>query len=101
MTAPLFPLFADLQGRQVLVVGGGAVAERKTEALLHTGARVRVVAPALTHALAGLQAAGRIEWLQAVFAPGQLDDAWLVIAATAQSIDQHSHGPVTSPDADR
>ena len=82
MTAPLFPLFADLQGRQVLVVGGGAVAERKTEALLHTGARVRVVAPTLTPALAGLRAAGRIEWLQAVFAPGQLDDAWLVIAAT-------------------
>ena len=45
MTAALFPLFADLQGRQVLVVGGGAVAERKTEALLRTGARVRVVAP--------------------------------------------------------
>ena len=62
MTAPLFPLFADLQGRQVLVVGGGAVAERKTDALLHTGARVRVVlrrtqAPTQNgcHAVAGFE----------------------------------------------
>ena len=82
MSAPLFPLFADLQGRQVLVVGGGAVAERKTDALLRTGARVRVVAPTLTAALAGWHAAGRIAWREAVFEPTELDDAWLVVAAT-------------------
>ncbi|MGB5808729.1 NAD(P)-dependent oxidoreductase, partial [Castellaniella sp.] len=31
----LYPLFADLDGHAVLVVGGGAVAERKTRALLN------------------------------------------------------------------
>ena len=36
---PLFPLFADLQQRPVLVVGGGMVAERKVEALLKAGAQ--------------------------------------------------------------
>jgi hypothetical protein len=39
---PLFPLYADLQGRTVLVVGGGAVARRKVEALIESGAVVRV-----------------------------------------------------------
>ena len=43
--APLLPFFADLRGRRVVVVGGGAVARRKIEPLLRAGARVRVVTP--------------------------------------------------------
>ena len=41
----LFPIFADLKDRLVLVVGGGAVAERKTLALLEASAEVVVGAP--------------------------------------------------------
>ena len=41
----LFPIFADLKARLVLVVGGGAVAERKTLALLEASAEVVVGAP--------------------------------------------------------
>ena len=53
MTTRLFPLFADLRDRTVLVVGGGAVARRKVEALLATGARIRVGAPrACSHGVA-------------------------------------------------
>jgi len=82
VSATLFPLFADLRGRAVRVVGGGAVAERKIEALLHAGALPRVGAPALTPRLAQWAAEGRIAWQRGDFTPGWLDAVWLVIAAT-------------------
>jgi len=83
LDAPLFPLFADLKGRAVLVVGGGSVAERKTEALLHAGALPRVGAPQLSPGLQGLADAGKVQWLRGSFDTRWLDaDIWLVIAAT-------------------
>ncbi len=78
----LYPLFADLSGRPVLVVGGGAVGERKAAALLEAGARVTVGAPGLTPALRGWADQGRILWNAGSFEEAWLNDAWLVIAAT-------------------
>ncbi len=82
MTSRLFPLFADLRNRTVLVVGGGGVARRKVTALLDTGARIVVGAPALDPELAALADQERIEAITGSFADSWLDDAWLVIAAT-------------------
>ena len=79
---PLFPLFADLRGRTVLVVGGGTVARRKAAALLDAGAHVRVVAPVLGDELEAWARDGRIEAVHAPFDDTWLDDAWLVVAAT-------------------
>ena len=78
----LFPVFIDLRDRPVLVVGGGAVARRKIEALLPTGAKVRVGAPALDADVAEWVASGHITHLDGRFDPAWLDDVWLVIAAT-------------------
>lgn len=83
---PLFPVFADLHGRIVLVVGGGTVALRKATALREAGARVRVGAPALNAELAALAERGDIEHLPGEFAPHWLDDAWLAIAATDDDV---------------
>ena len=82
MTLPLFPLFADLAGRTVLVVGGGIVARRKVEPLLAAGARIVVGAPQLDASLAQLVDEGRIEHRAGRFDPSWLDAAWLAIAAT-------------------
>ncbi|RDZ29365.1 siroheme synthase CysG [Lysobacter silvisoli] len=82
MSAPLFPLFAALCGRAVLVVGGGAVAQRKTQALLDAGARVRVGAPLLQPELAAWAERGLIEHLPGRFEPAWLDEIWLAVAAT-------------------
>jgi uroporphyrin-III C-methyltransferase/precorrin-2 dehydrogenase/sirohydrochlorin ferrochelatase len=78
----LYPLFADLVDRRVLVVGGGAVAERKTRALLDTGARIVVRAPTVTDGLKTLAGERRIAWQRAEFTPDALEGAWLAIAAT-------------------
>lgn len=78
----LFPLFADLQGRRVLVVGGGAVAERKVKSLLSCGARLTVGAPDASPELQQLHADGQIELILQAFEPDWLQGVWLVVAAT-------------------
>ncbi len=90
-----FPLFADLEDRRVLVVGGGDVAERKIRLLLDAGAKVDVVAPALNEWLSKRLAVGpargggrgrdpvRTRWVARHFDAGQLRGAALVIAATS------------------
>ena len=80
---PLFPLFADLHGREVLVVGGGEVATRKIQALLRAGAQVLVHARELAPGLQTLAAAGRLQRLQGdAVDPRWIERAWLVVAAT-------------------
>ena len=79
----LYPLFADLDGREVLVVGGGEVAARKVAALLRAGARVRLHAHAVLHQdLVDALADGRISRLGGDFDPAWLDSVWLAVAAT-------------------
>jgi uroporphyrin-III C-methyltransferase/precorrin-2 dehydrogenase/sirohydrochlorin ferrochelatase len=76
-------IFARLQGRRCVVVGGGPVASRKAGELVEAGADVTVVAPELDRALAERAAAGSIEWRREAFVDTHLDDAWLVVAATS------------------
>ena len=78
----LYPLFANLADRSVLVVGGGEVAARKCEALLGTGARVRVGAPALSERLSEWLSLGKITHLKGSYESTWLDETWLVVAAT-------------------
>ena len=79
----LFPAFVKLEGRAVLVVGGGAIATSKIPTLLQAGARVTVVAPEITGELAERAGQGEITWLGKAFEAGDLDGKFLVIAATA------------------
>jgi len=78
----LYPLFAALADRAVLVVGGGEVAARKAAALRAAGARVRVGAPTLNVQLAQAVARGEVQHMCGTFTENWLDDVWLVVAAT-------------------
>jgi uroporphyrin-III C-methyltransferase/precorrin-2 dehydrogenase/sirohydrochlorin ferrochelatase len=77
----LYPLALRLEGRRVLVVGGGAVATRRVPALLAAGAVVEVVAPEMTPALRAHVDAGRVTWSQRRFVATDVDGAWLVQVA--------------------
>lgn len=77
-----YPVFLHIKGRRCVVVGGGEVAQRKAEALLEAGARVRVIAPSLTPRLAEMAAAGAVEAEPRPYISGDLKGAFLTIAAT-------------------
>ncbi len=71
-----------LTARPCLVVGGGAVAERKVEGLVDAGARVTVVSPWLSRALLDLAADGRFAWWPREYAVGDAGGFFLAIVAT-------------------
>jgi precorrin-2 dehydrogenase/sirohydrochlorin ferrochelatase len=83
--ANLFPMFVKLEGRPVLVVGAGRIAESKIPGLLESGAKVRVVAPAANDALRSWASSGAIAYDPREFEGADLNGVFLVIAATSSS----------------
>lgn len=80
-----FPVYLNIEERRCLVIGGGSVATRKVQALLECGAAVQVVSPDLTAELMEIHEAGKIIWVARAYQPGDLSEAFLVIAATDDS----------------
>ncbi len=77
-----YPIFLRVAGRQCLVVGGGKVAEQKVKSLVHAGARVTVLSPDLTPALAAFAATRQISHHARVYVTGDLRGFFLAYAAT-------------------
>ncbi len=77
-----YPVCLDIEGKLCVVVGGGRVAERKVLGLLACDAQVSVISPELTEELSSLYDAGSILWIEREYRPGDLKQAFLVIAAT-------------------
>ena len=84
VTSPPDPYLAGLRlaGRRVVVVGGGAVAQRRVPGLLAAGAEVTVVAPRITPTLEPHVTTGTITWHERGYADVDLDGAWYVLALT-------------------
>ena len=76
------PLFHNLRGSRVLVVGGGEIALRKSRLLADAGALLRVVAPEIETQLRELVAASGGECLLRGYVEADLDGCGLIIAAT-------------------
>jgi precorrin-2 dehydrogenase/sirohydrochlorin ferrochelatase len=79
----LFPMFLKLEGRSCLVVGAGKIGESKIRSLLVARAKVRVVAPWVTPAVAAWARADVLKWEAREFEIADLDATFLVVAATS------------------
>jgi precorrin-2 dehydrogenase/sirohydrochlorin ferrochelatase len=77
-----YPMMVDLTGKRCLVVGGGAVAERKVALLVECGAEVDVVSPKATARLTALASSGRIRLRRRPVRAADLPGAFLVVVAT-------------------
>ncbi len=77
-----YPIFLELRGRRVVLIGGGAVALRKAQALLEAGARLVVVAEQINEMLVIKGKNKDAELIQSKYSKNYLAGAALVIAAT-------------------
>ncbi|MDP4164826.1 MAG: NAD(P)-dependent oxidoreductase [Bacillota bacterium] len=77
-----YPVMLHLNGKKVVVVGGGKIAERKVIGLLESHAEVWVISPEVTGRLSDLALEGRIHWQQKTFSSDDTEGAFMVFAAT-------------------
>lgn len=78
----VFPVFIELKDKKCVVVGGGTVAERKIEALLEFGSKIVVISLSVNEKIRDFERNGTIEIKERKYLSGDLDGAFLVIAAT-------------------
>jgi precorrin-2 dehydrogenase / sirohydrochlorin ferrochelatase len=75
-----------LEGKKVVVIGGGRVAERKVKGLLGTGGLITVISPQSTDELKRLASSGLIEWHEKSFSKEDIKGAFLIFAATNDKV---------------
>lgn len=73
---PRFPLFLDLSDKTAVLIGGGTIAARRIASLRQFGCRIKVISPTLSCSSDGLC------WIQREYRKGDLEGAFLAVAAT-------------------
>lgn len=77
-----FPLFVNLNNKDILVYGGGKVATRRVNALLEFGANIKVIAPDSTEEVKNLALQNIIKYEQRCYKVGEIDNPYIVLAVT-------------------
>lgn len=79
---PYYPIFIDIEERNVLIIGGGNVCARKAETMMKYGARVTIVSPAFTDEIEQWASEGKLQLRRKRYEASDLDGAHIVIAST-------------------
>jgi precorrin-2 dehydrogenase/sirohydrochlorin ferrochelatase len=88
-----YPVYLDIKGRPCVVVGGGAVAERKVEGLIKAGAAVTVISPKITKKISRLVKKEGVEHLRRGYRAGDLGGYALVVcASSSKAINSAAYG---------
>ena len=77
-----YPVFLNIAGKPVVVIGGGEVGLRKVEGLLDAGAQVTIVSPTLHPGLEPLVAQGTVRHIARAYASGDLEGYILAFVGT-------------------
>ena len=77
-----YPVFLDLAGKPVLVIGGGNIAHQKMTNLLKAGADVTVISPNLNEEMAALAAEGRFRHVPREYGTGDIEGYFIAFVAT-------------------
>ena len=77
-----YPIQLNLKGKQVIIIGGGKIAERKLTGLLDTGAQITIVSPEITDRIREYCQSRKAIWKQKSFSRDDLEKKFLIIAAT-------------------
>jgi len=77
-----FPLFTNMNGKKIKVIGGGKIAERRIKTLLNYKADITVVSPDITDELRQIIQSGEIKYIEREYISTDISDAFLIIAAT-------------------
>lgn len=83
--AKYFPILVNIKDKKCVIVGGGSVGERKIKTLLKYGAKITLISPETTDKIKELINKGKINYINREYKKGDLDGAFLVVAATSNS----------------
>lgn len=76
------PLMIDTAGKNIIVIGGGKIAERRVNTLIKYKADIHIISPEVTEGLYSLYNQGEISWDKRVYDTKDAQEASFIIAAT-------------------
>ena len=79
---PYYPIYLDIENRNVVIIGGGNVCARKAETMMKYGARVTIVSPEFTDEIEGWAREGCLALQRKTYDASDLEGAHIVIAST-------------------